>query len=168
MYQHYLATLQQAEDFLFKLTPSQYIAAAADGGSSIGKHMRHILDHFFAIANSDGLVNYEQRQRGTALEADPALALAKLAQLKTWLKQLPQQQLTRSVMVRSDIGIGTQQLVNVESTLGRELMFACSHAIHHYAMLKQLYQQQTGQCLRAEFGLAPSTATFLRQQQCVR
>lgn len=167
MYQHYLATLQQAEDFLAQLTASQYTAAAPDGSSSIGKHMRHILDHFFAIANADGLIDYELRQRGTTLETDPSQALAKLAQLKSWLSHMPQQQLAQSVMVRSDIGINKQHIICVESTLGRELMFACSHAIHHYATLKQLYQQQCQQLLSPELGLAPSTASFLRQQQCV-
>ena len=56
---------------------------------------------------------------------------------------------------------------SVSSTLGREIMFAVSHAIHHHALIAMLCG------IRAipvpeDFGVAPSTIAYQKQQTAAR
>src|SRR5688572_13618832 len=49
-------------------------------GSSIGKHVRHIIELFICLEEgySRGLINYEKRRRDLSLENDKELAIAYL------------------------------------------------------------------------------------------
>lgn len=172
MQNHYLATVQQGIDFLTHLSSTQYTAVTEITASSIGGHVRHILDHFQSIQRSTRVgstwfrfVDYEIRERGGALETDIAMAIQTMHQVHNWISLLDDQELTVAVTVNADVGIGDIKLMQVPSTLGRELMFCCSHAIHHYAVLKSIYQALGGQ-VSPNFGLAPSTANHLRSQTC--
>lgn len=147
MQHHYQATLQQGIDFLRQLSPAQYIAVTSAAISPIGSHVRHILDHFNSVqrAAHTRLVDYELRQRGSAIELDLHQAITTMQQLQNWVVQLTASELEKSVLVQADIGIGSSKIVQVPSTMGRELMFCCSHAIHHYSSLKSIYQALGGQ-----------------------
>lgn len=105
------------------------------------------------------------RQRGSTIELDLHQAITSMQQLQSWLVQLTTSDLEQSVLVQADIGIGSSKVVQVPSTMGRELMFCCSHAIHHYSSLKSIYQALGGQ-LTDSFGLAPSTASYQRSLAC--
>lgn len=175
MQEHYHATLQQGIEFLLALEASQYTAVSEVATSPIGGHIRHILDHFFSVRHAAepihapgmSVVDYEIRQRGSILETDCAIAVGAFRQLQHWITTLDPDQLAQPVIVNADIGIGTTKIVRVPSTLGRELMFCCSHAIHHYALLKSIFQALGGE-MHATFGLAPSTASYQRSLQCAR
>lgn len=163
MKQHYNKTLEQGIHFLDSLSHSQYMDPPASGQSPVGRHFRHIIDHFLAIKSAlpQGIVNYDQRHRGTEVERNKRLAIETLQSLQRWLSEMDDSTLSQSVVVISDIGIGECCQVSVQSTVGRELMFACSHAIHHYALIKPLTDNQ---CQPSDFGLAPATASFQRTQ----
>ncbi|WP_181901524.1 DinB family protein [Thalassotalea euphylliae] len=165
MQRDFVATVQQGIDFLSGLTQTQYTSVPDGFLSAIGGHIRHVIDHFVALefALESSVVNYELRQRNSPIERDLAEALARLEQLKTWLLALPDSVFTQTVEVQADVGIGSDNVMSVTSTLGRELMFACSHAIHHYATMKAIHLCFGGETSE-QFGIAPSTATFLRQQ----
>ncbi|WP_181902117.1 DinB family protein [Thalassotalea euphylliae] len=165
MQRDFVATIQQGIDFLSGLSQTQYTTVPDGFLSAIGGHIRHIVDHFVALefALESSLVNYELRQRNSPMERDLAQALARLEQLKTWLSALPDSVFTQSVEVQADVGIGTDNVMSVQSTFGRELMFACSHAIHHYATMKAIHLTFGGES-SVQFGLAPSTASYMRQQ----
>ncbi len=173
MQSHYQATLQQGIDFLLALEPEQYTALCEVATSPIGGHIRHILDHFFSVRlaadrvqlSGMSVVDYERRQRGSKLESDCLAAVDAFRLLQHWIVTLAADQLAQPVIVNADVGIGSTNIVQVPSTLGRELMFCCSHAIHHYALLKSIFQSLGGE-MPSTFGLAPSTASYQRSLEC--
>lgn len=159
MFNEYAATLRQGVQFLQQLPPALYSAQPSFCDSPIGKHVRHIVDHFEALrcAVNTHHVDYENRQRGAAIEHCQRTALLTLSELHDWVLHLSNSALENHIQVRADVGIDAPHYAQVASTLGRELMFCASHAIHHYALMK-IIAEAFGMTSDAQFGLAPSTA----------
>ncbi|MFT6920011.1 MAG: putative damage-inducible protein DinB [Cognaticolwellia sp.] len=133
----------------------------------MGTHVRHIIDHYHSVKSgfATQMVDYELRKRGSLVETSRQVALAQLMVIQAWIKSLAEDSLDEIITVRSDVGMGSCHIIAVKSTLARELMFASSHAIHHYAALKHAYQLLGGKFDDIDFGLASSTATFDKQQR---
>ena len=51
----------------------------------------------------------------------------------------------------------TPTIVDMESTVGREVWFCALHAIHHYALARVILVRELELDIDAEFGVAPST-----------
>ncbi len=127
-------------------------------GGTIGKHLRHVLDHFQAIvaaADSGEVVDYDRRERNVPMESRPEVAveqlglmLARLATFRSAEADLP---LRIRIMVSADGG-----QVDVASTFARELAFATHHAVHHQAMIAAI-AREFGVSVDKAFGKAPST-----------
>ncbi|NQY88070.1 MAG: hypothetical protein HRT51_10045 [Colwellia sp.] len=132
--------------------------------SSAGAHMRHIIDHYLALIAGLplGKVDYDVRHRHSKVEQEPQLALDKLVQISYWLNSLTRTDLTRTLTLSTEISVHEQKVQSVPTSLARELIFAGSHAVHHYAMIAQIAQQQE-MVLPSSFGVAPATATYLRE-----
>lgn len=168
--QHVTATLEQGVILLKQIPDQCYSLTLADNESSIGAHYRHILDHFLAVQKAlhNGIVDYEQRRRLSAVETERQLAVTEYLQLQQWLISQPVTEWQAGVSVLTDIGVGQQFMVKVASSLGRELLFCCSHAVHHYHSILKIYAQLKPEaaahyCLTStEIGLAASTATYRR------
>ena len=56
--------------------------------SSIGRHVRHVLDHYIAFQSGleSGEVDYDMRSRDSAVEKDSALAQEQIASVIDWIK----------------------------------------------------------------------------------
>lgn len=132
--------------------------------SSAGAHMRHIIDHYLAlIAGLQlGKIDYDVRHRNSKVEHEPQLALDKLIQISNWLKSLTGTDLTRVLTLYTEVSVTERKVQSVPTSLARELVFTGSHAVHHYAMIAQIAQQQE-MALPSSFGIAPATATYLRK-----
>ncbi|PHR83716.1 MAG: hypothetical protein COA59_10135 [Colwellia sp.] len=132
--------------------------------SSAGAHMRHIIDHYLALIASlqSGKVDYDVRHRNSKVEQEPQLALDKLVQISNWLKSLTGTDLTRVLILYTEVSVTEKKVQSVPTSLARELVFSGSHAVHHYAMIAQMAQQQK-MALPSSFGIAPATATYLRK-----
>jgi len=132
--------------------------------SSAGAHMRHIIDHYLALISGLqlGKIDYDVRERNSKLEQEPQLALDKLAQISNWLNSLVGADLTRVLTLSTEISVHEKKVQSVPTSLARELVFTGSHAVHHYAMIAQIAQQQK-MVLPSNFGIAPATATYLRK-----
>lgn len=157
--------LTQAQSYVERVTPEQFSEVITPQFiSSAGAHMRHIIDHYQAFIDGleTGVIDYDYRRRNTALEVEPQLALSKLAQIKSKILALDEQVLYQEVMLSTEISISECVVQQVPSSLARELIFVGSHAVHHFAMIKQIanFQQIA---LPSSFGIAPSTATYLRK-----
>ena len=151
--------INDAIEFLDKLTPTLY-ATEPQGpfNSSIGAHMRHILDHYQALmlGTQAGYVDYTQRARESAVEKDMTLAQESWQQIRAWLADISEHSLQTTFEVMTEHGL-------VFSTIARELSFVSSHAVHHFAFMKQLAHAFDVH-LSDDVGVAPATLKNLREQ----
>lgn len=126
-------------------------------GGTIGKHLRHTLDHFGAIVvgtQRDEAIDYDRRARGVAVETDRAAALEQIGGLRAGLAGL-RQELGGPVRIRVMLsGEGAEAVL--DSTVAREVAFATHHGIHHVAMMKAI-AGELGVALSSDIGKAPST-----------
>jgi hypothetical protein len=123
-----------------------------------GPHLRHIIEHYEALTlnPSCDAVDYDSRARDRSIERDPALARTRLQAIRNTLLGMSVGDASQSVTVHLKGGLdGSAQFVS-HSTLGRELMFLASHAVHHFAVI-QIYCKEQGLDLGASFGKAPAT-----------
>lgn len=134
-------------------------------GGTIGKHVRHALDHFSAVlAGLDGhtVIDYDRRERGVTMESDRSAAAAEIRQVREQIASLTEGVSARQVRVRVMTG-GDGGEAELGSTFGRELAFATHHAVHHQAMMKAI-AQEFGVIVGADFGKAPSTINYERRR----
>lgn len=157
-----IETLQQI--ILIIDNPALSTKIYADSG--IGRHVRHVIDHFMALKNSlkTNLVDYNCRHRDSEIEIDKQQAKQSLVAMIDWLDS--NQLEDRMIKVYSEISC--QQTLSCEfcSTVDRELLYLINHTIHHTAYIK-LVMQTYDIKLDKSVGLAPGTATYFRQQEQV-
>lgn len=124
----------------------------------VGAHIRHVVEHYEALlhAPESGVVDYDARPRDTALESSARLARLRLKALLATLSDAPAGALEGPLRVRGLAGVCGDFGFEFGSTLGRELVFAASHAIHHFAVLTP-HCQAHGLAMDSHFGRAPAT-----------
>lgn len=177
-----LAVLGQKRALLAALQPAQYTQPCAMvGGGSVGQHLRHSLDHYRKLfegvaaaappssssspaASSSSptitTIQYDVRDRGTAIESDLAAARREVDRLMAEVQALPDEALTRPLHAAFVLSAEGEQ-ASLPSTLGRELAFCTHHAIHHHALIRAIASALDIHAhLPADFGLAPSTAHY--------
>jgi uncharacterized damage-inducible protein DinB len=159
------AVLLQGKDLLERLGQEEFAAGNPLGnGASIGAHYRHSLDHFRQLFSGleSGMVDYDARTRESLLETDRAAALAATESLRTAAKDLRKLGAEDPLEVRCGVTYGGEDAGTASSTLGREMMFCISHAIHHYAIIAMVLR--SGQkAVPDGFGVAPSTMRHRQQ-----
>jgi hypothetical protein len=160
-----LEIIEQAKLYLSSVNQTDYNAILAPNfASSAGSHIRHILDHYLAVINGfdNQLINYDIRHRGCLSEKNPEIALTKFDHISIWLKTLSKDDLNRELLLSTEVSITSKKVQTIPTSLIRELLFVGAHAVHHYATIAQICKAQTTS-LPESFGIAPATATFLRQ-----
>ena len=154
-----LETLAQGETLLSQLSNEAYTRKLPVAfNASIGGHFRHCLDHFHTLlsAADNGDLNYDQRERGTAIETDRLAALAATRQIHGAFKALNPALLERPLQVTCKTSYAISESQTCGSTVGREAMYAVAHAVHHYALIG-IMAGVMGLELPVGFGVAPST-----------
>ena len=130
-----------------------------------GSHLRHIIEHYEALVfpSTAHVVDYDQRPRDRELEVNASLASSRLNALQEALRAWPACALDEPVLVLGQGGTAGEFDFSVSSSIGRELVFVASHAVHHFALLLRYCEQQ---CIPvpAHFGKAP--ATVAHEQAC--
>lgn len=154
------SVLRGVDDRQFVAAPVGVIAA------SIGQHVRHSLDHVaaFLAGAASGEFDYDQRERGTAIERDRAAALTAVAELRSRLDGLRDLDAARPVRVRALV-LADGGTVCGDSCLAREAAFVVSHTVHHNALLRAICEM-LGVSTPARFGYAPATLAFLDANAC--
>lgn len=156
------AILDQCSCFIEALSDHAFAQPSTVlAGGTIGKHLRHTLDHYKALieghAKSEA-VDYDHRTREVPIESDRAAAREAVADLRTRIGNLDEQALASPVQIRVMLTAdGTE--AELTSTFARELAFASHHAIHHNAMMKAIAQEFDITCTDG-FGVAPSTLEY--------
>lgn len=131
-------------------------------GSTIGQHIRHIYDFYDCIIRgqqSGGCIDYCLRQRNQIIEKHSAYAVKALRQITDQLKAIDA---SEAIEVLTDFSTDQQaERVQVGSTIGRELMYAFDHAVHHLAIIQigiRLHYPQIS--IPKNIGKAPSTIKY--------
>lgn len=151
--------IQQLDDDNYSCSPQPLF------DSPIGNHVRHILDIYQALMQSErSLIDYDQRRRGADVETKRLAALKELVVIENWLLALDQTQFETVNIIKTEVCLSQQNSEKFTSTLGRELCFASSHATHHLALLVAIARSMNIG-INGQPGLAPATATFLRNQK---
>ena len=124
--------------------------------SSIGKHVRHILDVFACVISGveSGIVDLTDRKRGAAAENDRDEGLEYLQTVIQSLHGLREIDAATPVRMLDDLGLGKKE---IPTTLGGGLCQAHSHAIHHYACIGYLLHLQKLELPDVAFGYNPTT-----------
>jgi uncharacterized damage-inducible protein DinB len=164
-----VAVLRQLAEVVGALTDEQYRQKPVGAVSgSAGGHVRHCLDHVAALlAGAErGAVDYDQRQRGTDVETSRAAALDAIRDLERQLLAFPAYPEGRPLRLAVTVSCALP-LVEVGTTLGRELVFVLSHTVHHNALIA-VVAKTLGVPVPERFGYAPSTIAHLEKSACAR
>jgi hypothetical protein len=154
-----LALLEECDARTYAMKAPQPFAA------SIGQHFRHVLDHFLCLAGSigTGVVNYDHRSRNRLIETSLEHARSHTEMLIWLFGTLTERECSQACTVECSVEYSEGQAEVTVSTLGRELAYCISHAVHHYAIMK-LICAQMNVAVSDEFGVAPSTLKFRAAQ----
>lgn len=161
-----LEGLKQAKEIVERLSDNAYTHVHKPYmQSSIGQHLRHIVDNYFAVIQGleKNHIDYNWRRRGAQVEQSRITALAELEELTNWLVNLNENDIEQKLSLVSEVCLAETKSDFASSNLHRELIFVASHSIHHIAIISMNMRLQEIE-VPEHYGLAPATATFLRQQ----
>jgi hypothetical protein len=157
--------LQQVQYLIESCDEQRYNQPCIHSESGVGRHVRHILDHFLALQDGldKNLIDYNKRHHDSSIEDNPAIALALIFKLQNWFIKSDQALADRTIKVESEISVSHQENMCFTSTINRELCYLINHTLHHVAYAK-LVAKSLDIKLDDSIGIAPSTASYLRQQ----
>ena len=127
-------------------------------GSSLGQHVRHILEFYecLLLAESNGVVNYDNRERKLQMEEDQNMVLETIAD---FIEKLGKADLKNFLILQATFSENIEEhSVDIETSFERELMYNLDHTIHHVAIIKIAIQHYYPEVnMEENFGVAPST-----------
>jgi uncharacterized damage-inducible protein DinB len=154
-----ITNLMEHQELLLKLSDKQYQhQSELLSGASIGQHLRHVVEFYDCLLNglSQEKINYEKRARSLELENNRKTAIKKISSI---IDQL------LSLELNSRLYLEIEDLI-IDTSVERELYYNLEHSIHHQALIKVgLKEQNIGNMVNADFGVAPSTLKY--RKQCV-
>ena len=163
-----LAVVRQGVALLVQLGDERYaqrLPLCYD--AAIGGHLRHIIEHYqgFLAGLDDGEIDYERRARDPLVERSVDHATGLLTAIADRLRELAPSLGNRGLQVCAETTPG----IATATTVLRELEFLLSHTTHHYSLVAVMARLQ-GCEPEPDFGIAPSTLKFRRQQatSCAR
>ena len=150
------ACIEQCGDLLRGM-PDEIFAGSVGGVSSIGVHVRHIIDRYqcFFDGLGAGRINYDDRRRGTPVETEVATAAGAVADTRRRCDIRHLESRGADIVVRELVHYDGEP-ASADSTLDRELMGLITHSIHHLAIIALLARNQ-GYPVPKNLGKAPST-----------
>ena len=156
--------LHQGLELLETLSDEDYTAPSSGPfDASVGEHYRHVLEHFTTLADSMafGIVDYDARERDRSVERNRSYAIEQTLAILRRFESLPECVLGAQCHVLYQLGYGEVHQLSVSSSVAREIVFAVSHAVHHFALIRVLCAEH-GVMLDDSFGIAPSTLAYRR------
>jgi len=134
--------------------------------SSVGQHFRHIIDFYNCLLHGCGchVVDYCKRERNPLVETDSQTAISVITDINKRVQLIDESIL---IDVKSDFSPENEEdRVIIQSSMGRELMYAYDHALHHLALIKIGLQVHFPEIKVDEnLGVAPSTIKYKKTKQ---
>ncbi|HMP29269.1 MAG TPA: hypothetical protein PKD85_06700 [Saprospiraceae bacterium] len=151
-----LETFDQLSCIIKQLSVEEYSRTLQVlGDSSIGQHVRHILEFYVCLSNSidTGYVNYDARKRNDTLSTNPDAALA----LIEYLTSLFYRNNILNREIKNVIEYHGEQFSS-NSSMEREFIYLIEHNIHHFAIINIAIKENFGHVATPSgFGVAYST-----------
>ncbi|WP_055443572.1 DinB family protein [Lacinutrix himadriensis] len=123
--------------------------------SSVGSHIRHILDFYDCIFNVvDNEVDLTARKRNLDVENCCNTAICYLDTIINKLEDLNDKDVKQQIVVIDDLGLGKTK---IDYTFAALLAQANSHTIHHYAIISYILDRLGVTIEDATFGYNPTT-----------
>lgn len=151
-----LKTLQKSQVLLDYLSNNQLCDSSVPPyHSSIGTHIRHILDFYDCIFNvdSENRVDLTARSRNKDVESDCDCAQDYLSLILRRLSDVSFD-VSDTVLVIDDLGLGKTEIPYTYASL---LAQANSHTIHHYAIINYIFDSLGIVIDDSDFGYNPTT-----------
>lgn len=129
-------------------------------GSTLGKHFRHIHDFFHCLTHQcdNHKVDYCNRCRDSSVEEQKDSCIEAFQQLQRDLSSLDENQI---ITVKADFEVAEGIRPEVKTSIGREIMYAYDHAVHHLAIVKiGLNQHCEDLEINQDLGVAASTIRY--------
>ena len=158
---HFISSIQHTLEkalILLENLPSNLYSDDSIGPfySSIGGHIRHILDFYTSIFNGldSNLIDLSKRERNSIIETDVNFAKAKIKTVLIKLGDYSNYKLESRYNLIDDLGQGR---ITIPTNLYAILVQANSHTIHHYAIISHLLYAYDIVIEDATFGYNPTT-----------
>jgi hypothetical protein len=165
-----IGLLEQGDRLIEALDDRSFVEAPVGlSQSGIASHFRHCLDVYdcFLRGIVSGLINYDAREREVSGECDRLATKRRITRIIYSLRELDGAEVDAPCHVILEGKLKHESLPSI-SSLGREVQFLLSHTVHHYALVAVILRAQ-GKVIAPEFGVAPSSLAFLKDQAlCAR
>jgi len=151
-----LKTLNKTKTLLSNLTNEELSNnSVSPYYSSIGSHIRHILDIYDCAlrVNSENKIDLTDRKRNTDVEIKCESALQYLNQIIDKLKNIDIAS-GDNIIVIDDLGLGK---IEMQYTYEALMTQANSHTIHHHAIINCILEQLNISVNDETFGYNPTT-----------
>lgn len=162
---HNISVLKQADEVLRGLNNEEFIHVDPDKGvSSIGSHIRHVIDHYMSFIQGMkiGIVNYDERERDATYETHLLIARRKIHEICQSLEKFKTSRSGMALKNQTELTISCGMLApraKTMSSVQRELGFLHGHAVHHFAFVRLLINAKE-KIPNDTFGVAPATLAY--------
>lgn len=155
--------LADLEQLIRTLPVSAYCATRA-GESSIGAHVRHVVEFIQMLVDhvDSGVVDYENRKRNIVYETDPRAVAALLPPLRATLAHMLKHYGTSHPLELRETTLAGGDKLSITTSLGREMLFMLQHGVHHLAIIK-MQAAAMNIALGSQFGVAVATQAYREQ-----
>jgi hypothetical protein len=157
-------TFVQLTESLNELTDAEYKQPCeALFHSSIGHHVRHIIELFLCLEKGyeTGIVNYEKRKRDYKIETEKDFAIRLLQEIYDRVDRP-----NIDLVMRAGDYEGGAVMIEIPTNYYREIAYNLEHTIHHMALIRVGINEISNVVLSQEFGVAYSTIKY--RQECAR
>lgn len=144
-----------------QLSAEQYSQACTNlSNSTIGQHVRHIIEMFQCLEQGygSGVVNYEKRNRDRNIETDKDLALNLLRGIREGLSKED-----RELQLEGVYNDDSNELMRFNTNYYREILYNLEHTIHHMALIRVGLKELKNIDLPEGYGVASATVKYNRQ-----
>ena len=151
-----LKTIEKSQTLLNNLTDDDLCnASVSPYYSSVGTHIRHILDFYDCIFNitTEKQIDLTERSRNRDVETH-CICASEYLQLIIKKLNSPDLKMSEVVTVIDDLGLGK---IEIQNTMGGLLSQANSHTIHHYAIINYILNGLNISLTDSDFGYNPTT-----------
>lgn len=150
-------------DQILSIVSQDNFTDGSKGSSSIGAHIRHVLDRFhcFFAGLADASIDYDARKRDPEIEQNVEAATFALESVARRIERLRLLPFCNELICVKESVLPSSPAVEISSTLERELLGLITHSIHHLAIIA-LLAKSFGHQMDSDFGKAPSTIVYER------